>query len=94
MEARSQAFDPVREGCGRFEPLQYTMRKRNAEPAEVLTFLRTYHEANGRMPSTREIQAQFGLKSQTGAVNYLRRLEQKGAIRRAKYEGRAIEILA
>ncbi len=49
---------------------------------EVLSFVREQRSVNGRMPSTREIQRHFGFASQTAAVNHLKALQRKGALRR------------
>lgn len=49
---------------------------------EVLEFVREWRSRKGKMPSTREIQRQFGFASQTAAVNHLKALERKGFLRR------------
>lgn len=45
---------------------------------------------NGVMPSTREVQRFFGFASQTAAMDLLRALERKGAIRRLPGKARAV----
>jgi repressor LexA len=57
---------------------------------QVLTFVREHQAAHGVAPSTREIQARFGFASQTAAVDHLRALERKGALRRLARKARAI----
>ncbi len=49
---------------------------------------------SGLMPSTRELQQHFGFSSQTAAVNHLRALERKGAIKRQAGKARAVRLAA
>ncbi len=69
--------------------MQLTDRQR-----EVLTFLETRMRQSGLMPSTRELQQHFGFSSQTAAVNHLRALERKGAIKRQAGKARAVRLAA
>jgi repressor LexA len=57
---------------------------------KVLDFIRKHHRKTGFPPTSREIQLQFGFKSQTAAMNHLRALERKGAIRRIPGKARAM----
>lgn len=57
---------------------------------ELLEFLRDYHQQQGLMPSTREIQRHFGFSSQTAAMSHLRALEKKGVIQRLANKARAV----
>jgi len=57
---------------------------------ELLDFLKSEASNTGIMPSTREIQAHFGFKSQTAAMGHLRALEKKGAIQRLPGKARAV----
>jgi repressor LexA len=57
---------------------------------EVIQFLRSSRQAHGFMPSTREIQIHFGFASQTAAVDIIRALERKGALRRIPGKARGI----
>ncbi len=57
---------------------------------ELLGFLREYHQQQGLMPSTREIQRHFGFSSQTAAMSHLRALEKKGVIQRLANKARAV----
>jgi repressor LexA len=63
-----------------------------ARQQEVLDFLRDQMRTTGVMPSTREIQAHFGFASQTAAMNHLRALELKGALRRLPHKARAVML--
>jgi repressor LexA len=54
---------------------------------EVLSFIEKQQRETGLPPTTREIQAYFGFQSQTAAMNHLRALQKKGAIR--KFPGKA-----
>ncbi len=56
-------------------------RPLSAIQQRILDFLRERREQEGIPPSTREIQREFGFKSQTSAVAHLRALAAKGAIR-------------
>jgi repressor LexA len=47
---------------------------------EVLDFVRTFQEAKGVPPSTREIQRHFNFASQTAVMGHLRSLARKGMI--------------
>ena len=57
---------------------------------KVLEFIRKHQRKTGFPPTSREIQAQFGFRSQTAAMNHLRALERKGAIRRVPGKARAV----
>jgi repressor LexA len=69
--------------------MQLTERQR-----EVLAFLEARMRQSGLMPSTRELQQHFGFSSQTAAVNHLRALERKGAIKRQAGKARAVRLAA
>jgi repressor LexA len=47
---------------------------------EVLTFIRSFQEAKGVPPSTREIQRHFQFASQTAVMGHMRSLSNKGMI--------------
>ena len=47
---------------------------------EVLTFIRSFQEAKGVPPSTREIQRHFKFASQTAVMGHMRSLANKGMI--------------
>ncbi len=57
---------------------------------ELLDYLQDYHQSNGVMPSTRDIQKHFGFASQTAAVSHLRALERKGVIKKFAGKARAV----
>lgn len=57
---------------------------------QMLEFLRSYQREHGVMPSTRDIQKNFGFSSQTAAMGHLRALEKKGAIQRHAGLARAV----
>lgn len=59
---------------------------------EVLAFLVSSRDSIGLMPSTREIQEHFGFASQTAAVDVLRALERKGALKRLPGKARGIVL--
>lgn len=59
---------------------------------EVLAFIERQQRETGLPPTTREIQAHFGFHSQTAAMNHLRALQKKGAIRRAAGKARAAVV--
>lgn len=57
---------------------------------EILSYLREAQRTTGLMPSTREIQHNFGFASQTAAMSHLRALERKGVIQRLPGKARAV----
>ncbi|MBV8898679.1 MAG: transcriptional repressor LexA [Verrucomicrobia bacterium] len=59
---------------------------------EVLAFIQRQQRETGLPPTTREIQAHFGFHSQTAAMNHLRALQKKGAIRKAAGKARAAVV--
>jgi len=63
-----------------------------ARQREILDFLESELNRTGIMPSTREIQEYFGFASQTAAVNHLKALQKKGAIRRTAGKARAVAL--
>ena len=48
--------------------------------AEIYAYLVTFHAEEDRLPSSREIQSDFGFASQTGALCHLRALANHGLI--------------
>jgi repressor LexA len=63
-----------------------------ARQQQILDFIEDALDREGVMPSTREIQDHFKFASQTAAVNHLRALEKKGAIRRQPGKARAVAL--
>lgn len=59
---------------------------------QVLAYLKNEVRNTGVMPSTRDIQAEFGFASQTAAMSHLRALERKGVIERRQRKARAISF--
>ncbi len=59
---------------------------------EVLAFLQQCLNNNGIVPTSREIQQHFGFASQTAAMDHLRALERKGAIKRLPGKARAVML--
>jgi len=66
----------------------YTARQR-----QVLEFIRATIDERGIAPTLEEIATDLGGISRVSALDHLRALERKGAIRRRARERRAIEIL-
>ena len=66
------------------------MSKLTVKQESVFQFLKTFHQKNGLMPSTREIQNHFGFASQTAAVSHLRALVNKGVIQKLAGKARAL----
>jgi repressor LexA len=66
------------------------MPKLTAKQESVFQFLKNFHQKNGLMPSTREIQTHFGFASQTAAVSHLRALVNKGVIKKLAGKARAL----
>lgn len=58
---------------------------------ELLTFLHARIEADGKAPTLKEIGAHFEY-SRVTALQHLRALEKKGALRRKKHQWRSIEL--
>ena len=61
---------------------------------QVLDFIQAAQARDGIVPSTREIQEHFGFASQTAAMNHLRALERKGAIKRLHGKARAMSVVS
>ncbi|MGO8703256.1 MAG: transcriptional repressor LexA [Candidatus Brocadiia bacterium] len=57
----------------------------------VLRFVRKFRDANEYAPTLEEIAREFGVSKIT-ALQHLRALEKRGAIRRSRYQSRSIEI--
>lgn len=61
---------------------------------DLLKYIKAYiAEHDGVSPSIEEMQAALGLKSKSGIVRFLGRLEERGAIRRRRYMARSIDVL-
>ena len=58
----------------------------------ILDYIRACVRERGVPPSVREIGEEFGIRSTNGVHGFLRALEKKGAIRRAKGLARSIEL--
>lgn len=67
-------------------------RKITKKQKAVFDYIKKCH-AGHIMPSSRDIQAEFGYASQTAAMNHLKALEEKGYIQRFANKARAIKIL-
>jgi repressor LexA len=61
-----------------------------ARQREILNFIRSVELQRGAGPTTREVQQHFGFASQTAAVDHIRALEKKGALRKTAGTARAI----
>lgn len=59
----------------------------------ALSFIRTYRDEHGLMPSCAEIAAGIGAKSKSRASQVLASLEERGALRRLGRRARAIELI-
>jgi repressor LexA len=55
----------------------------------VLNYIRQHQRETGFPPTSREIQRHFQFQSQTAAMNHLRALEKKGAIKRTPGKARS-----
>lgn len=58
------------------------MKRLTKRQKQVLAFLRRFQASHDRLPSSRDIQKQFGWKSQTASINHLKALTKKKEIRR------------
>ena len=57
---------------------------------EVFSYLVKFHREEDRLPTTREIQREFGFQSQTAAITHLKMLARKGRIEnRSSIRGRS-----
>ena len=61
--------------------------------SEIFEFLKTYTENKGYPPSVREICEAVGLKSTSSVHGHLKKLEEKGLIKRDPTKPRALEIM-
>ena len=61
--------------------------------AAIMEFIRSRVKAKGYPPSVREIGLAVGLKSSSTVHGYLKRLEEKGHIRRDPTKPRAVELI-
>ena len=61
-----------------------------ARQREVLEFIRGVELQRGSGPTTREVQQHFCFASQTAAVDHIRALERKGALRKTAGIARAV----
>jgi len=65
----------------------------NKREDEILRFIQYNLRKKGYPPSVREIGQAVGLKSSSTVHSYLRRLEEKGLLRRDPAKPRAIEVM-
>lgn len=61
--------------------------------SQIFKFLKTYTENKGYPPSVREICEAVGLKSTSSVHGHLKKLEEKGLIKRDPTKPRALEIM-
>jgi repressor LexA len=59
---------------------------------EVLRFVHAFRQQHDYAPTHREIGDGVGIASTNGVDDHLRRLEEKGLIRRARLKSRAITV--
>ena len=57
----------------------------------IFEFIRGFRDSHGYSPTLEEIARAFGVSKIT-VLQYLRALEKRGAIRRSRYQARAIEL--
>ncbi len=60
---------------------------------EILDYIRDYLKAEGYAPTLEEIGAHFGLSSPATVYKHVQQLVQKGYVRKAKHQGRGIELV-
>lgn len=58
----------------------------------ILSYIAGYVRQHGYPPSVREIGRAFGIRSSSTVHGYLRRLEEKGYVRRRPWLSRALEV--
>jgi repressor LexA len=61
--------------------------------ADIINFIKKNIRAKGYPPSVREIGSAIGLKSSSTVHSYLKRLEEKGYLRRDPAKPRAVELI-
>jgi repressor LexA len=61
---------------------------------QIIDFLLKYQQANGSMPSTQEIAAQFGFRSPNAVTGHLRLLRRKGVIASEPGKARALRVIS
>jgi repressor LexA len=59
---------------------------------ELLNFIQFFQEQRGFAPSQREIAGHFGFRSLGTVQNYLKALEAKGYLAKAKHQSRALRL--
>jgi len=72
-------------------PSQTASMNLTPKQLRVLRFVRSFREEHGYSPTLREIAAELGVSKIT-VFQHLRALEKRGAIRRGRYQARAIEL--
>lgn len=60
---------------------------------EILDYISEYLERRGYAPTLEEIGAHFGLSSPATVYKHVQRLVQKGFLRKARHQGRGIELV-
>ena len=81
-----------REGMGMGATRNYRSSKGPERRRMIVAFVASYHEANRRPPSIREIGKEIGVPS-TGLISYyLNRLEVDGILRRSYNTARSVMI--
>src|ERR1035437_1359798 len=61
---------------------------------QIVDFLLKYQQAQGSMPSSQEIAAQFGFRSPNAVTNHLRLLRKKGVIASEPGKARSLRVIS
>ena len=59
---------------------------------QILDFLQKFQQANGNMPTIKEIAAHFGFRSPNAVTSHLRLLKNKGVIQDERNKARSIRL--
>lgn len=73
-------------------PLRPSTKPLTEKQRAVLDYVNSFFSEAGFPPTTREIQARFGFRSQTASVNYLKILRSKGCLSWVSGKSRTIVI--
>lgn len=70
----------------------HSMSELTRKQQKIRDFLEKYQAGNGRMPSHREIAAQFGFRSRNSVTGHLRLLKAKGALTNERKAARSLQL--
>lgn len=78
----------------RFDTVQVNSMELTKRQSQVLEFIKAHQQATGHTPSLREVARHFGFRSMTAAMDHVRALVRKGALKHRTGKARTWQVVS